>query len=93
MEGYTGADIAAVTSAAVMLSLREHISKHQDPKEAAKSSKDLKIHMQHFQEAMTKIRPLSQNELDMYQRIAEQFGRPSPLTTKTPTTASPSAIA
>jgi len=94
MEGYTGADIAAVASAAVMLSLREHISKHRDPQEAAKSSKDLKIHMQHFQEAMTKIRPLSQSELEMYQRIAEQFGRPSPLTTKTPSsTASPSAIA
>ena len=91
MDGYTGADIAAIASAAVMLSLREHISKYREPQEAEKNTKDLKINMRHFQEAMTKIRPLSQKELDMYKSIAEQFGRPSPLISQTPTT--PSAIA
>ncbi len=91
MDGYTGADIAAVASAAVMLGLREHISKYKEPLEAEKNTKELKIHMRHFEDAMTKIRPLSSQELDMYKKIAEQFGRPSPLAT-TQTATSPSAI-
>src|ERR687895_1350284 len=93
MDGYTGADIAAVASAAVMLSLREHISKYKDPKEAEKNSKELKVHMSHFEEAMRKIRPLSAQELDMYKRIAERFGRPSAPPSDTTTTTYPSAVA
>lgn len=92
MDGYTGADIAAVASAAVMLGLREHISKYKDPKEAERKAKELKIHMRHFEEAMTKIRPLSAQELDMYKRIAERFGRPSTPPNDT-ATAYPSAVA
>ena len=80
-DGYTGADIAALSSAAVMLALREHISKYQDPKEADKHTQELRIHMRHFEEAMKKIRPLSTQELNMYRRISEQFGRPE-ITTK-----------
>jgi transitional endoplasmic reticulum ATPase len=75
-DGYTGADITSLSSAAVMLALREHISKHQDPKEADKHVQDLKIHMHHFEEAMKKIRPLSAQEIGMYKNISEQFGRP-----------------
>ncbi|MDF3032852.1 MAG: Cell division cycle protein 48, partial [Nitrososphaeraceae archaeon] len=30
-DGYTGADIASLSSAAVMLALREHVSKYKDP--------------------------------------------------------------
>jgi transitional endoplasmic reticulum ATPase len=76
-DGFTGADIASISSAAVMLALRDHVSKYQDPKEAEKSAKEeLKINMRHFEEAMKKIRPLSSQELDMYKRIAEQFGKP-----------------
>ena len=75
-DGYTGADIASLSSAAVMLALREHISKYQDPKEADKHVQELRIHMRHFEEAMKKIRPLSIQELSMYKRISEQFGRP-----------------
>ena len=58
-DGYTGADIASLASAAVMIALREHISKYQDPKEANKHVQELKIHLRHFEEAMKKIRPLS----------------------------------
>jgi transitional endoplasmic reticulum ATPase len=90
MDGYTGADIAAVASAAVMLGLREHISKYKEPLEAEKNTKELKIHMRHFEDAMTKIRPLSAQELDMYRKIAERFGRPSPPSPEVH--ASPSAI-
>ena len=83
MEGYTGADIEAVASAAVMLALRAHISKYQDPKKAEESAKDIKIGMQNFREAMRKIRPLSTKELNTYKNIAEQFDMPSrPSTSK-----------
>ncbi len=75
-DGYTGADIASLSSAAVMLALREYVSKYQDPKEANKHVQELRIHLRHFEEAMEKIRPLSTQELNMYKRISEQFGRP-----------------
>ncbi len=75
-EGYTGADIASLSSAAVMLALKEHVTKYPTSKEAEEHRKELKINMQHFDEAMKKIRPLSKQELDMYQNVAKQFGRP-----------------
>jgi transitional endoplasmic reticulum ATPase len=75
-EGYTGADIASLSSAAVMLALREHVAKYKDPKEAEEHKEELKIHMTHFENAMKKIRPLSTQELNMYKVIAEQFGKP-----------------
>jgi transitional endoplasmic reticulum ATPase len=80
MNGYTGADIASVASAAVMLALREHVAKYSDAKEAESHAKDLKVKMRHFKEAMTKVRPLSSQELDMYKNIAEKFGMPSRVT-------------
>ena len=76
-EGYTGADIAALASAAVMLALREHVAKYKDPKEAERTKEELKIHMNHFEEAMKKIRPLSKQEIDMYKNVSEQFGKPN----------------
>src|SRR5918997_54020 len=72
-DGYTGADIASVTSAAVMLALREHIAKYKDPKEAEKNAHQITPHMTHFKEAMKKIRPLSNQELTMYKNIASKF--------------------
>jgi transitional endoplasmic reticulum ATPase len=74
---YTGADISSLSSAAVMLALREHISKYNDPKAADTNVKELKIHMKHFEEAIKKIRPLSVQELNMYKGISEQFGHPN----------------
>ena len=50
---------ASLSSAAVMLALREHVSKYKDPKEAEEHKEELKIHRTHFEEAMKKIRPLS----------------------------------
>jgi len=74
-DGYTGADIASLSSAAVMLALREHITKYPDSKEAEKQAKDLKITMKHFDDAMKKIRPLSKQEVDMYKNVANKFGK------------------
>lgn len=76
-EGYTGADIAALASAAVMLALREHIEKYKDPKKAESAKNELKVHMKNFEEAIKKIRPLSKHEIDTYKNIAEQFGMPA----------------
>jgi transitional endoplasmic reticulum ATPase len=76
-EGYTGADIAALASAAVMLALRTHIEKYKDPKKAESAKNELKVHMKNFEEAMNKIRPLSKHEIDTYKNIAEQFGKPA----------------
>jgi transitional endoplasmic reticulum ATPase len=76
-EGYTGADIAALASAAVMLALREHIEKYKDPKKAESAKNELKVHMKNFEEAMKKIRPLSKHEIDTYKNISEQFGNPA----------------
>ena len=64
-DGYSGTDIASLASAAVMLALREHVSRYAEPKQAASHIQELKIHMKHFEEAMKKIRPLSTQELDM----------------------------
>ncbi len=75
-EGYTGADIASLSSAAIMLSLREHIEKYPDPKEAERHAQELKISMKHFEDAMMKIRPLSRQELDMYKNVSDRFGKP-----------------
>jgi transitional endoplasmic reticulum ATPase len=74
-DGYTGADISSLSSAAVMLALREHVDRYPVPEEAEKNTQELKISMKHFEEAMVKIRPLSKQELDMYKNVAKQFGR------------------
>ena len=75
-EGYKGADIASLSCAAVMLDVREYVSKYKDQKQADNRVKELKIQMRHFEEAMKKIRPLSTQELNIYKRISEQFGKP-----------------
>ena len=53
----------------------------------------IKIHMSLFEEAMRKIRPLSAQELDTYQRIAEWFGRPSAPTRDSAATTYSNAVA
>ena len=73
---YTGADIASFTSTAAILAMRDHIAKYKDANEAEKNAKELKVSMHHIHEAMKKIRPLSQQELDWYKRVAEMFGKP-----------------
>lgn len=75
-DGYTGADIASITSSAVMLAMREHVAKYNNANEAEKHAQEMKVGMRHIQEAMKKIRPLSQQELDWYKRVSELFGKP-----------------
>ena len=72
-DGYTGADIASVANTSVMLALREHIMKSKNPEEAKKTAKSVKVSRRHFQEALEKIKPISSQELQAYQRFAQQF--------------------
>ncbi len=72
-EGYTGADIASICNTAVMLSIKEHIGKAKDPEDAKKRAKGLKVARRHFDEAMQKVKPISGQELRMYERFSQQF--------------------
>ena len=72
-EGYTGADIASLSNTAVMLALREHISKAKDPEDARKRAKGLRVAKRNFDEALLKIKPMSGEELKMYERFSQQF--------------------
>ncbi|MEM2725972.1 MAG: CDC48 family AAA ATPase [Candidatus Bathyarchaeia archaeon] len=72
-EGYTGADLAAICNTAVMLAIREHIMNSKGPEEAKENLKELKVYKRHFEEALKKVKPISQRELEMYKRISEEF--------------------
>ena len=74
-EGYTGADLEAVCNTAVMLAIREHIVNSGNPEEARKNAEKLKICRRHFEEALRRVKPISQRELDMYERISKEFSK------------------
>ncbi|WP_456474676.1 CDC48 family AAA ATPase [Candidatus Pyrohabitans sp.] len=71
-ENYTGADIEAVCNEAVMLAIRRYISEGK-PLDRKTMKHELKLKMEHFEEAVKKIRPISREELEQYMRIAEKF--------------------
>jgi transitional endoplasmic reticulum ATPase len=72
-EGYTGADIAAICNTAVMLAIREHMDKYKSEEEIKKKAKELKISMKHFEEALKKVKPISEAELKRYQEASKRF--------------------
>ena len=72
-EGYTGADLAAICNTAVTLAIREHIIENKNPEEAKKNLKNIKLYKRHFEEALKKVKPISQRELEMYKKISEEF--------------------
>jgi transitional endoplasmic reticulum ATPase len=55
-EGFSGADVSAVANTAVSLVLHEYLAKYSTPEEAAKHASEALISMQHFQEAVRRIR-------------------------------------
>src|SRR5215510_13213881 len=55
-EGFSGADVSAVANTAVSVVLHEYLAKYSTPEEAAKHSSDAFVSMQHFEEAVKKIR-------------------------------------
>ncbi|MCD6593813.1 CDC48 family AAA ATPase, partial [Candidatus Bathyarchaeota archaeon] len=74
-EGYTGADLEAVCNTAVMLAIREHIAKSGNPEEARKNAEKLKVYRRHFEEALRRVKPISQRELEMYEKISREFSK------------------
>jgi transitional endoplasmic reticulum ATPase len=72
-ENFTGADIAAICNEAVMLAIREYISEggKMDKEELGKSE----VTMKHFEEAMSRIEPMSSAELDSYNGALSRFGK------------------
>ena len=55
-EGFSGADVSAVANTAVSLVLHEYLAKYSSPEEAAKHASEALVSMQHFQEAVKRIR-------------------------------------
>ena len=86
-DGYTGADIASICNTAVMLSIKEHIGKAKDVEDAKKKAKGLKVAKRHFDEAMQKVKPISGQELRMYERFSQQFADSKAGLQKVPATA------
>lgn len=75
-DGYTGADIPSFTSVDAMIAMKEHIAKYkQDSEDAERNSNELIVYLRHFEQALKKIRLLSQQEFNWYQRTAQEFGR------------------
>jgi transitional endoplasmic reticulum ATPase len=55
-EGFSGADVSAVANTAVSVVLHEYLAKYSTPEEAAKHASEAFVSMQHFEEAVKKIR-------------------------------------
>ncbi|MHA1860574.1 MAG: AAA family ATPase, partial [Candidatus Asgardarchaeia archaeon] len=56
-DGYVGADIKEVVRTALSFALREFMSKYRDKEEMKKNIERLKVHMDHFVEALEKVKP------------------------------------
>ena len=55
-DAFSGADVSAVANTAVSLVLHEYLAKYSTPEEGAKHASEALVSMQHFQEAVKKIR-------------------------------------
>jgi transitional endoplasmic reticulum ATPase len=67
-EGFSGADISAIANTAISLVLHEYLQRYSTPEEAAKHASEASILMQHFEEAVTKIK--TQREMKSKENIA-----------------------
>jgi transitional endoplasmic reticulum ATPase len=74
-EGYVGADIEAVTREAAMIATRELIGS-VDPDDVDGSVGNVRITMDHFEEALEEVSPSVTEEVrDRYDEIEDSFGR------------------
>ncbi|MFC1803031.1 CDC48 family AAA ATPase [Thermoproteota archaeon] len=55
MDGYSGADIAALCSIASLSAIREHIEKYEDPMDSMKHKDELVLSNEHFEYAFEKV--------------------------------------
>jgi len=58
-ETYTGAEIAALCSAASIVAINDHLAKYPDPDEAKNHRESLKVKWADFEVAFQKVKPLS----------------------------------
>jgi transitional endoplasmic reticulum ATPase len=75
-ENYTGADIAAICNEATMLAIREYVSsgRKMDKEELGKAE----VNMGHFEAAIAKVEPLSDEDLETFERALSRFRRRKP---------------
>lgn len=76
-EGYTGADLATLANMAVFSAIKRHVERHDNDEEARKNATSMRVSMQDFEKAMKKIKPISADQIDDYQRAAEGFSSPT----------------
>ena len=69
-EGYSGADLSALVSSAVMMALEEHVEKYKTTEEVGKHAAEVKVTMKHFEDSLAKIKPSSLEEKKLAGKIA-----------------------
>ena len=73
-DGYVGADIEAICREASIMALREMITPGMDQEKCRELSGNIVITMDHFDRALTRIRPtISRSKLQDYDKIAREF--------------------
>ncbi|MBI0584832.1 MAG: CDC48 family AAA ATPase [Methanomassiliicoccus sp.] len=70
-DGYSGADLAALTNEAVMLAIRALVAKNKDVTD--EELNEAKISMIHFTQAMEKVKPVSRTDLGRYPKVADDY--------------------
>ncbi len=71
LDGYTGADIAAVANEAAIRAIRDYVEKGGSLDE--KKVKAIRITAGHFQRAIERIKPQPKDELDRYREVSTHF--------------------
>jgi len=69
----SGADVAAVANTAVSLVIHKYLDKTPDVKEIEKTSKEAKVLMKHFVEAVKKVR--DQKDIKIGQKVVASYYR------------------
>jgi transitional endoplasmic reticulum ATPase len=69
-DGYTGADLSALVSTAVMMALEEHVEKYKTVDEISKHAGEVKVTSKHFEDAFEKTKTSTQEEKKWSGKIA-----------------------
>ncbi|MEM2135533.1 MAG: CDC48 family AAA ATPase [Candidatus Jordarchaeaceae archaeon] len=77
-DGYSGADIAAVCNEAVMAAIREYIAKNGKDLSGKEEKIDCKITMEHLEEALTKVKPMSRSRREQLEKLYCSFAENKP---------------
>jgi transitional endoplasmic reticulum ATPase len=68
MQNFTGAEIAAVATEAVMLAIRDFVLSGEDFDDEKVG--EIRVDMKYFEKAMENVQPMSENELRKYERLS-----------------------